>query len=199
MRISRLLSLAAALGLAAAPDRLAAQAYELDHASSHVRFRGRAMLQSVTGNSQSLRGSIVLRDNEVRTARGDVRFPVTSLRTDPGADARELVQLFGGRDHPEIIFLLDSIGGGDRGAPLHIDGHLVMNGVARPVRFVGTAVTSGARVVAQGETRVDVRRWGIAPPSRLRGLIRMSPELALSFRAEFRSRPPRGSQIAVDH
>ena len=201
MRILHPLRLATLLAIASGAADAGAQAsYVLDHGASHVRFRGRALLQSVTGNSESLRGTIVVRDNDLRTARGDVRFAVASLRTTPDAEAEEVERLFGGAAHPDIVFLVDSIVRHERAGRWRFDGRLLMNGVTRPVSFGGNAMSEGGRVVAEGEALVDVRKWGITPPTRLRGLLRMSPEMTLSFRAEFFPRDPRSAtQIAVDH
>jgi polyisoprenoid-binding protein YceI len=170
----------------------------LDHSASHVQFRGRAAIQRVTGQSRSLGGSITLRGSDLRTARGIVRFPVASLRTQPSADAHDVVRLFGGRPGADVVFEVDSIGRDAHTGPWILHGRRTRNGVSRSVRFAGTALTYDRRLIAEGETRVDLRDWGIRPPQRLRGLIRMSSEMTLSFRAEFQPKTaPSPTQIAV--
>jgi hypothetical protein len=68
-----------------------------------------------------------------------------------------------------------------------------MNGVTRPVAFIGRTRSKGDRVITEGTTRVDLRQWRIQTPRRLG--VRMSSEILLSFRAEFRRRP--GHQTAL--
>ena len=125
---------------------------------------------------------------DVRSLRGDVRFDVASIATDPAVESRDLLKLFGGDRHPTITFQVDSVQRGTDGGPWAVHGRLTMNGVTRPVAFVGHANVTGRQVSASGTTSVDVRDWGIRPPRRFGGLVSMSPHITLSFRAEFRAR-----------
>lgn len=171
-----------------ARDVCAQSAYVLDRSNSRVMFRGRAFIQQIIGRSEELAGRVVMSGSDVRSLRGDVRFNVASIATDPAVEARDLLRLFGGDRHPTITFQVDSVERGTDVGPWAVHGRLTMNGVTRPVAFFGQANVSGRQVVASGTTSVDVRDWGIRPPRRFGGLISMSPQITLSFRAEFRSR-----------
>ena len=172
--------------LSATRDASAQSAYVLDRSTSRVMFRGRALIQSISGRSEELAGRMVMSGGDVRSLRGDVRFKVASLATEPAIQPDELLKLFGGDRHPTVVFQVDSIAGGSEITPWTVHGRLTMNGITRPVAFSGHASVNGRQVTASGTTLVDVRDWGIRPPRRFGGLIGMSPELTLTFRAQFR-------------
>jgi polyisoprenoid-binding protein YceI len=189
---SRVLAMLIAMivGSMPATGSVAAQsAYVLDRSASRVMFRGRAFIQSISGRSEDLAGRVVMSGSDVRSLRGDVRFNVSSLATEPEVQPDELLQIFGGDKHPTIVFQVDSIERTSEPGPWAVHGSLTMNGVTRPVEFSGHATVSGRQVMANGTTSVDVRDWGIRPPRRFGGLVGMSPHITLTFRAEFRARP----------
>ena len=171
----------------AAPSAMAQAAYVLERSSSRVSFQGRAFLRSVVGRSTDLVGAVSIRSGDVRSTRGNVRFPVASLETDPAMQPRELGELFGA-DHPDVVFVVDSISEPSSQSEWVIHGRLTMNGVTRPVSFRGNARFIERRMVATGSADVDLREWRIKPPRRLGGLLGMSSRIKLTFRAEFRRR-----------
>jgi polyisoprenoid-binding protein YceI len=181
---------AAALGtLPAMAGRAGAQAaYMLDSANSRVTFQGRAFIRTIVGASDDLDGGVFIRGGDIRSMRGNVRFPVLSLETEPATRKREIAELFGGERHPNIVFSVDSVDRGDSDREWALHGRLTMNGVTRPVSFIGRAQLASRRVRAEGSARVDVRDWQIRPPRRMAGLIGMSPDVVLTFHAEFQAR-----------
>jgi polyisoprenoid-binding protein YceI len=167
---------------------MAQAAYVLERSSSRVTFQGRAFLRSIVGRSDDLAGAVSIRRGDVRSVRGNVWFPVTSLETDPAMRPRELGALFGADLHPDIVFLVDSIAEPSGQKEWAIHGRLTMNGVTRSVSFLGSARFMDRRMIATGSTHVDLRDWHIRPPRRLGGIIGMSSKVRLMFRAEFRPR-----------
>lgn len=186
--IGRATGLALVATVLLAPSARAQAAYVLEQSSSRVMFHGRAFLRSVVGRSDDLVGAVSIRRGDVRSMRGNVRFPVASLETDPAMQRRELVELFGADLHPDVVFLVDSIDDASARNEWAIHGRLTMNGVTRPVSFHGHARLSDNRMIANGSAVVDLRDWKIRPPRRLGGLIGMSSKVRLTFRAEFRPR-----------
>jgi polyisoprenoid-binding protein YceI len=168
------------------PAGAAQTAYVLDQSASRVTFKGRAFLRTITGWSGDLEGTLSIRGSDLASLRGDVRFPVTSLETDPSMRPRELAETFGADRSPEIVFRLDSLSRRNQVGECLVFGHLTMNGVTRPVSFVGRTRSAGDRVVTEGTARVDLRHWRIHPPRRFG--LRMAPDITLGFRAEFRRR-----------
>jgi polyisoprenoid-binding protein YceI len=185
---SRAIAVALGATLLATPVLTAQAAYVLERSSSRVTFQGRAFLRSIVGRSEALAGFVSIRSGDVRSMRGNVRFPVSSLETDPAMQPRELTELFGAERHPEVIFVVDSIGSAAEPGEWEIHGRLTMNGVTRPVAFQGSARFLERRMIASGATEVDLTEWRIQPPRRLGGLVGMSSKIRLMFRAEFRPR-----------
>jgi polyisoprenoid-binding protein YceI len=194
--IGRATGLALAATMLFAPLVRAQAAYVLERSSSRVMFQGRAFLRSVVGRSDDLVGMLSIRRGDLRSMRGNVRFPVTSLETDPAMQPKDLRELFGA-DHPEIVFLVDSIDDSGPGDEWEFHGRLTMNGITRPVSFHGHARITDNRMIANGSAKVDLHDWRIRPPRRLGGLIGMSSKIRLSFRAEFRPRDDSHTALAV--
>ena len=194
--IGRATGLALAATMLFVPLVRAQAAYVLERSSSRVMFQGRAFLRSVVGRSNDLVGMLSIRRGDLRSMRGNVRFPVTSLETDPAMQPKDLRELFGA-DHPEIVFLVDSIDDSGPGDEWEFHGRLTMNGITRPVSFHGHARITDNRMIANGSAKVDLRDWRIRPPRRLGGLIGMSSKIRLSFRAEFRPRDDSHTALAV--
>src|SRR5918999_4466996 len=92
-----------------APQARTQAAYVLERSSSRVMFQGRAFLRSIVGRSDDLVGMLSIRRGDLRSMRGNVRFPVTSLETDPAMQPKELREVFGADVHPDVVFLVDSI------------------------------------------------------------------------------------------
>ena len=194
--IGRATGLALAATMLFVPLVRAQAAYVLERSSSRVMFQGRAFLRSVVGRSDDLVGMLSIRRGDLRSMRGNVRFPVTSLETDPAMQPKDLRELFGA-DHPEIVFLVDSIDDSGPGDEWEFHGRLTMNGITRPVSFHGHARITDNRMIANGSAKVDLHDWRIRPPRRLGGLIGMSSKIRLSFRAEFRPRDDSHTALAV--
>ena len=193
-----MLTALAALSTLAAPHATidAQGVYVLDRSSSQVTFNAHALANKMTGRSESLRGLVRLQSVDLRNLYGSVSFPVTSLRMDSRAQEREVAKLLGAPTEPEVVFDIDSISpDSTTGRTWSFYGRLTMRGVTRSVKFAGLARAVGARVHTNGSATVDIREWGITPPSRLLGLIRMSPNVRLAFEAEFARQP---NVIATD-
>ncbi len=174
--------------------------FVLDPGASHVTFRGRALAVEIVGRSTDLTGAIALVPNNPRIVQGQVRFAVASLETEPPANKAEVEKVFGGADHPEVTFVVDSTTFDNAADRWLLHGQLVMRGVSRPVDFLGTARRIGQRILAHGEARVDIRDWGISPPEWLLGLVRMDAMVTLGFHAEFRpTDETRSEMVELSH
>lgn len=204
--VSRSPSLLAALSLLALMSSLTAAPLEaqaefvLDPAASHVTFRGRALAVEIVGRSTDLTGAIALVADNPRIVQGQVRFAVASLETEPPANKAEVEKVFGGAEHPEVTFVVDSTTFDHGASTWLLHGQLVMRGVSRPVDFLGTARRVGQRIFAHGQAQVDIREWGIAPPEWLLGLVRMDALVTLGFNAEFRpADASRSEMVELSH
>ena len=198
-RLLAALSAFALLSSLGAPRVAGAQSeFVLDPAASHVTFRGRALAVEIIGRSTDLSGAIELVPQNPRIVHGQVRFAVASLETEPPANKAEVEKVFGGAEHPEVTFVVDSTTFDNSANTWLLHGQLVMRGVSRPVDFLGTARRIGQRILAHGEARVDIRDWGISPPEWLLGLVRMDALVTLGFHAEFRQLETTSSSEMVE-
>lgn len=194
LRVFFAMAVASAPAVLGAPVAHAQTAYVLDRSTSHVTFRGRAFLKTITGSSTSLEGVVVLRQNNLASLRGNVRFPIASLQTEPSLRPSELYEIFGSEQAPEIVFQVDSMDHRRGKEDCIVYGRLTMNGVSRHVSFVGQTRSFDGGVVTEGTSRVDLRQWRIQPPRRYG--LRMAPEITLSFRAEFRRKGAHHTALA---
>ncbi len=178
--------IAFALALAAPAAKVGAQAlYQLDESVSFVSLQGRARALTIAGRSENLHGSMELADARTTAVRGSVRFEFGSLAVAPRMFQREFSSSFDAPATSEIIFTIDSVLPGKSTNEWFMDGRLTIRGVVRSVRFAGSAAKIGARIVADGKSNIDVRRWGIEPHSHMFGLVQPSPEIRLSFSISF--------------
>ncbi|MDQ6827486.1 MAG: YceI family protein [Gemmatimonadota bacterium] len=181
---TQLLKCSLALLAIAAPVRAQAL-YQLDESVSYVSLQGRASSFTIAGRSENLHGSMELADAKSKTVRGTIRFAFGSLSVAPRMFQREFYASFDAPATSEIIFTVDSVLPGLTAREWFMDGRLSIRGVARPVRFAGTAAKIGTRIVADGTSSIDVRHWGIEPKNRMFGLVQPSPEIRLSFSVSF--------------
>jgi polyisoprenoid-binding protein YceI len=176
-----------------APERVL---YQLDTSVSYVSFSGRASALTVAGRSETLRGSISIARADSRSVRGDIRFATASLEVAPRYFQREVIDSFDSSPDGEVVFSVDSVLPAPGENAWYMDGRLSIRGVAHPVRFTGTAEHIGARIVAEGSSTIDVRRWGITPKSHVFGLVTPSPRVRLSFSVSFVPETARTAELA---
>ncbi|MEP6692076.1 MAG: YceI family protein [Gemmatimonadaceae bacterium] len=186
-RLARAIPYLASAALLAGGQAIGAQTvYQLDASVSYASFQGRARSIKIAGRSHSLHGSIVLPEANGRHAvHGDIAFTLGSLEVAPRLFQSELASVFETTPASEIIFSVDSVVRGTAPDGWHMDGRLTIRGVSLPVRFDGTAARIGSRIVAEGASTIDVRRWGIVPKPRVFGLMQPSPEVRLTFGVSF--------------
>ena len=130
---------------------------------------------------------ILIRGGDLGSLRGDVRFPVASLETDPSMRPRELAEVFGAERSPKIIFEVDSVsqrkGGGDclvHGAP-DDERRDSRSQLRRPHSH-----SSGDRVITEGIDPSRSASVAYSPAATVRDAH--GARNSLSFRAEFRRR-----------
>jgi len=136
-------TLAVALALSLAPGLAAAQAAELTvdrGGASRIQFVSDAPLETITGVSSHVTGTVHIDPEDLSSARGRVAVRVASLRT--GIDLRDSHLRGDGwldaASHPEAIFELTRLEGAARLAPNEVTrvrarGRFTIHGVTRDV------------------------------------------------------------------
>jgi polyisoprenoid-binding protein YceI len=118
----------------------------------------------------------------VRTA--ELQVPVRSIDCGIGMQNRHLFETLGATAHPEIFFALNGYSV-DRSANIprvRIQGRLRIAGVERDVILYGIVFRDpGGDWVLRGERPINVRDFGVKPPRRFFGLLRVRDEITVHF------------------
>lgn len=185
LSIGLLLSEAAA-GAAADPLPIGAE--------SRVWFTGASNLRSFTCRAGELSGNVDLVSPEAgaagllggeKAARGaTLTVPVAGLSCGIGAMTRHLHEALKADSSPTIEFRLDDyqVAPGDTAAPVRMNGSLRIAGVEAPVAVDGVLArdTAGA-LHARGTHEVRVTDFGVQPPRRFLGLLRVRDRVTVHF------------------
>lgn len=144
-------------------------------------FTGHASVDSASFTGDSLagvRGFLVLRTDAMKTGIG--------LRDHHMRNAMETAR------YPEIRFeLLGVSPGATHGDTTDVtySGRLTIHGVTRDDTIPGTVVLGPGTVDAAAGFQLDMRDYGIKPPTRFLGIVRVEPVVAITVRLSF-GEPP---------
>jgi polyisoprenoid-binding protein YceI len=191
MRPRLIVPLAAAL-LFGAGDA-AAQSIPLG-AESRVWFTGASNLHDFTCRAAQVRGGVVVLAANTGTGSlfagqppaltGRLLIPVEGVDCGIPAMTRDLHGTLRAEHAPAITFALERyvVAPGFRAPSVRLEGQLSIAGVERPVTLVGTLLrdTTGA-VRVQGSRRLRVTDFGVRPPRRFLGLVRVHETVRVHF------------------
>jgi polyisoprenoid-binding protein YceI len=183
------LALAAAL-LTGIPADAAAQADAQDGAI-RVWFTGASNIRHFTCRATEVGGGEQLPSPSIPHAPPDsagprvtLRIPVTGLNCGIGMMSRHLHHALHAELHPAIQFTLADyeLVPGDSGWSVRMNGALDIAGVRRPVS-IDAAVTADSAGVAhvRGTHDIRVTDYGVAPPRRFLGLLRVRDQVTVHF------------------
>jgi len=160
---------------------------------SRVWITGASNIRRFTCRAREVSGALALHANPTRTAllSGDNRASEPSLRVDVdridcgiGAMNRHLREALHGAANPRIEFLLGTYEV-DLAAPApvaRVAGRVTIGGVERPVTVAAAVrVDSLGRLHVQGNYVVSMRDFGVAPPHRFGGLLRVRDRITVHF------------------
>jgi hypothetical protein len=160
--------------------------YVVSTSESSLVFEARSTLHAVRGKATGLSGYVDLSwesDGTVGTLPPPamhVEFPVDQLRTANALMDHEMHRLIGCASYPRIAADLRELH--PDAAPAHFDavGDITLAGRAR--RYEGTLTLSPAadRVTIDGELNVDIRDFGLRPPSLL--IVKVDPVVRVRLR-----------------
>jgi polyisoprenoid-binding protein YceI len=114
--------------------------------------------------------------SDVREVRGFVEVRVADMRTGIDLRDRHLRETMRADSLPTIRFDLDGVEPGQRTGDtvaVTFRGSLTIRGQTRPARFSGWLVIHGAGATVQAAAPIDMREYGITPPTRSLGLVRI--------------------------
>ncbi len=157
--------------------------------SSKATFVSDAPLETMTGKSSKVSGSLSIDPADVRKTTGSFKAPVASLRT--GNDLRdEHLQGDGWLDakkHPHIHFEITEVILGKKDSPelksgkdrkVHVKGKFTAHGVSKPVLAKGTVNLSGKQLRIKADFNVVLEDHDISVPSIVR--LKVANDIAVS-------------------
>jgi polyisoprenoid-binding protein YceI len=113
-----------------------------------------------------------------------LEVPVRSLDCGIGLQNSHLFETLNATTHPSITFVLGNYAvensGGER--LVRMNGALRIAGVERNVAIYGKVLRAeNGRIVLAGDREIDVRDFGVQPPKRFFGMLRVRKEVTVHF------------------
>lgn len=118
-----------------------------------------------------------------------VSLPVRSLDCGLGLQNADLYSALGANTNPDISFTLDNYAVERAGnvRSVRMMGTLRIAGVERNVVFHGTLVhDASGEWLLRGERAINMRDFGVTPPRRFLGLLRVRDEVTVHFEVQVR-------------
>lgn len=115
---------------------------------------------------------------------GALQVPVRSIDCGIGMQNRHLLETLGATANPEIFFALNgySVDRSTNITRVRIQGKLRIAGVERNVVLYGIVFRDpGGEWVLRGEQPINVRDYGVTPPRRFFGILRVRDEIIVHF------------------
>ena len=122
----------------------------------------------------AVHGVLELRVSDMHTGIG---LRDTHMRNAMRADSFPTVRF-------ELVGVDPSAARGDT-VPVVFQGHLTIHGVTRTIRVPGTVVTRHGGVDVTAAIQLDMREYGIVPPTRFLGAIRVAPVTVVTATLRF--------------
>lgn len=141
-------------------------------AASQVNVSAEAALEDFTRTKN---------DGLPAVKRAALEVPVRSLDCGIGLQNSHLFETLGASAHPSITFVLsDYVVKANR--EIQMTGALRIAGVERIVALQGKVLRSAdGRLLLSGAREIDVRDFGVQPPKRFLGLLRVRKEVTVHF------------------
>src|SRR6266511_1948384 len=129
------------------------------------------------------------RDGLPAVRSGAFAVPVTSLDCGIGLQNAHLFDALAAKTHPTISFTLAdySVERGDPASNVRMQGLLRIAGTERLVVIHGSVFRNDAgELILSGNREIDVRDFGVKPPRRVLGLLRVRHEVTVHFEVTVR-------------
>ena len=150
------------------------------HAQSDSRFwiEGSATGTSFVCRVDSLTGAAQFGSATSSVASGTLHVPVAQVDCGNSRMTADMRETLNAKQHPEISFSLSGVGR----SPVQAHGTLAIAGVERTVSIHGTLrQMEGDEVRVTGSTRLRLTDFGIEPPTKFFGLVRVHNEIDVHF------------------
>lgn len=165
--------------MSAPADARSAERYAVSPSDSSLTFEARSTLHPVHGKAANLDGYIEAAcdtDGTLVTEpapRMHVEFPVEQLRSGNGMQDREMWKLIDSKRFPRIAADLRELRAVSLPGRYAASGEVTLAGRSRKYDGEFAFSRTGDRVTIEGELNVDIRDFGLKPPSLL--IIKVDP------------------------
>jgi polyisoprenoid-binding protein YceI len=174
--------------LAACAGHAGAQAVPaLSFTGGTATFRVRAtVVNDFTGTVAAARAQYT--GTDLASVQGFVEFPVAEMRTGIGLRDRHTRATLAADSFPLIRFDLTGVEPTPRRGdtvPAVFRGSLTIRGVTREVRAPGVVVLGHGALEVTARFLIDMREYGVSPPVRMLGALRVAPDIAVMVHLVF--------------
>lgn len=144
---------------------------------SRFWIEGAATGTGFTCRVDSLSGTAQFGPEQDR-AVGTLRVPVSEIDCGNRRMTADMRKTLLAESHPEIVFTLNEVGR----SPVQAHGTLSLAGASRDVSIHGTlSTTADGLVSVTGAARLMLTDFGITPPTKFLGLVRVHNEIDVHF------------------
>jgi polyisoprenoid-binding protein YceI len=170
-----------------APAHAETYRYQLDPATTEIRFLLDATMHKVRGTA-ALAGGEIRFDGESGAAQGEVVIDATSMETGNAKRDRDMhTKVLESESFPEIALTIEGFEGDfDAKAPSEVvvSGRLRIHGDEHPLRLEMSLTPRGDRLEAATSFVVPYVAWGMKNPSK--ALLRVGKEVEVTIEAQGR-------------
>jgi polyisoprenoid-binding protein YceI len=185
-RIARAFGAAVAFLALAAPawaQAVAAFPLRAGEATFHIRA---TIVSDFTGHAAVSRAEYTGAD--LALVRGFAEVRVADMRTGIATRDRHLRSAMHADSFPVLRFELTNVEpGGARGDTVSavLVGRLTIHGVVREVRGAGSVILGDGGIDVRAEFALDMRNYGVKPPVRMLGALRVAPDVGVGIHLVF--------------
>lgn len=153
--------------------------YGVSTVQSWISFEARSSLHSVKGKAMALTGFLESGWDEDGTVAAvpppkmHVEFPVEQMRSGNGLQDREMWKIIDSTRFPRIVADLYELKNGAGPARYRASGDVTMSGRTRRYNGEMTVSHRDETVTVEGDLIVDIRDFGLKPPSML--MLKVDP------------------------
>ena len=158
--------------------------YEVDTANSTLVFNAQSTLHGVHGKADSLSGFIQT-DPSATSLEGPpvpkmhVEFPVEGLKSGNSLQDQQMYKLVDSKRFPKVTADLKDLQAGTAAGSFTASGDVGLAGRGRRYSGELTFVEADGTVTIDGDLNVDIRDFGLKPPTLLGGIIKVEPVVAV--------------------
>jgi hypothetical protein len=150
---------------------------------SLFQISGRSSLHPIESVSRQLRGYLDAAwngDGTLALAPAPAlhaEVPVASLASSNALEDQQMRQLIGSRSFPNIVADLQELRPLEKPGAYAVKGRIELRGTAQVLDGEISVKREGENVIVDGESRIDMRKFGIQPPRIL--MVRVYPDVVV--------------------